>query len=1228
MQRLFPGKLVFLIGWLVVALGAWPVTLSLSVLLERQSAQVSELFPSSALNASGCPCSLPYGSLQVYDIEAENESRNVGTSWTFLSDRSFVYAPSSQNESDVTNVTLLLAPEFSGSLIIDADPVAVGQWEDYTATVTVNASAGNDNAGLLVRVRDASDFYLLKWANAEQAVSFERLRPGFLHNTLAMANGSSVAAVNQSDTITLTVTALGRQFQVSVNDWSPWSILVDSSEDAILGGSTGLFASGNAWLSFQNWTVDGAVQVAATPVPPLQDLSPVPSPVGVQAPVTPLNDTAGVRLAYTIYFPLMSLSEFTSTIDVVIRAALDTRLSFQTTWLVGKRSGSVYADYYSLVADSSPYAQANGTAFASSQLRSYVCHGGLTFDTGVNATCPNGSIAVTRIVPSLPSSSSPGSSAGLIGGVVVSVILSLVALAAILYYLYRRQRKRKLAKARRMQIEQDEEREQAKSSTLSITALSSACGVALENNSSASHVNLYLELEAPTKPSTPSIREALRAFLLANMLGKQRPRHGRWDALVLDARCTQILSAVCRFSELNAHGINTVESLEQVAQLKHFSTRTNTIFLVTGDEPSLAHVAQVCASLSPRASSPTKSSMSQRRFDMLLLSIRPIASPLLDVVRSSLSSAHASLHVHELCADVLALDDCTFSLELPELFGTFYGRQTASTSALPLRPETNTLLKRECAHVGIQLASCLRILGLGMPKIEIHTTHVASNVAMGIADAVRSALAGDRLSTPGQTQNMAAARMPTNSQRNCNIRLVLVDRAADPLTPIRHDLTYDAFLHDVLASLDDHNAGLLVKLPGHVLTNGSIGGSPLSYGTADDPTWLRLRYLRIHEAAKSAHAELDRFLAGSMTSNPYVDHEAAAAAAGLATRQRLPNAPSNESITAYHQVVERLSFHLEQLEKCTALFQSRYIASIMDVESMLISGKDPSTGKRIRRTDQQQRVEALLNHPSVEPSAKLRLLLLWVACRGADASLLVRWIAKAQIDDRGRCALRAYIECLRAERHSTEPIKRQWRARDGAPLLIEVLSRCAAAASGVENGETTGTMVGSSSPLPSHATSGRSAEPGRPGTASSDAYRLRTVVEEATVTLPPVSPDASLSASHTRMSKELASPIESCVMDSTRQSSAKSSTSTRERGLHRTVDGRSSCQAVERTPANTVLVVFFIGGLSHTECHLADAFAKQSPNLDLYIGGTHLTTPSAFLRDLGGLFLDAKEEAL
>ncbi|KAF6002804.1 syntaxin binding protein [Cyanidiococcus yangmingshanensis] len=1253
MRQRFPGRLVSLVGLLLVIFCSC-LGHSLASLLQRQSVEVSALFSSSVLNVSGCPCSLPYGDLQAIVIQDASQQVATGANWTLLGDGSLLYEPIPLRNTSETATTLLEAANFSGSLVLDANNTALAQWSDYTATVAVNASFGDGAAGLLVRVRDTSDFYLLRWSSDELMLSFERVRPGFLRSILATANATTAASVIQSGTVTLTITAVGREFQASLNNWNPWGVLTDSAGDATLDGSTGLFASGDGWLSFGNWTVDGAVQIAATPVPAEQMMGPVPSPVGVPAQITPLNDTSGIRLAYTLYFPIMNISEFTSAMDVVIRSALDTRLGFQTTWLVGKRPGSVYADYYSLVPNSSPYAQENGTALASDQLRSYVCNGGLTFDTGVNATCPNDTIAVTRIVPPPLSKSSGGSAAGLVSGVVVSIVLSLVALAGILLYVYRRHRSQKLSKERRMQLENDEEREQAKSSALSITALSSACGMAVLEESSPrsqqhprSDGTVGMRFESPPKRCTNSVREALRAHLLASMLGHHRPKHGRWDTLVLDARCAQILSAVCRFSELAAHGINAVESLEQVLQLKHFSARTNTIFLITGDDVSLAHVAQVCASLSPRASSPSKASMSQRRSDTLLLTIRPMTSPLLDMIRGSLCSAQANLYVQELCADVLAIDDYAFSLELPEVFGIFYGRNAAPTSTLPQRNEIASSLKRECTRVGVQLAACLRILGLGMPKIEIHTTHVASNVAMGIADAVRSVLDEDGTLTTvlaaapaaERAQNSARVRPPNSSQRHRNIRLLLIDRAADPITPIRHDLAYDAFVHDVLASVDDAtNSGLAAKPHRKLLTAGSSVGSSPSYGTADDPTWLRLRYLRIHEAVASAHAELDRFLAGSATACSLADHEAGVAPHSRAARRGPVDASSDEAaVAAYHQVVERLSFHLEQLEKCTALFQSRSIATIMDVESMLVSGRDANTGRRVRRADQQQRIETLLNHPSVEPSAKLRLLLLWVACRGADANLLVRWIAKAQIDDRGRCALRAFIECLRAERHSTEAIKRLWRARDGAPLLVEILSRCASTATSADSVQAaTGAATVSAPPTALRSTARRLVETRQ--SPSSRTRQTRTPGVDAFISEDGVSDSSALrgidldidaaaslrssarNASHAAL-PEAVDTVSSCTATASAMHRANS-------GISRNSERRNmSAASTNSSSASAVVVVFFIGGLSHTECRLADTFARQMPNIDIYIGGTHLTSPNAFLRDLAGLFHETKEEA-
>jgi len=1293
MRRWCPGWVAILFC-LLLAFVSVELAGALILDLERQAVQVSELFSLDSFNFSACPCSLPFESLRSYLVLSEGSSASAETSWSLLSDGTLLYEPGPAGSGNATsNTTILESTDFEGALALFVNSTAIAHWTDYTVTAAVNASANSSTVGIVARARDVSDFYLLLWTGPNQTLTLERLRPGFQGRTLATSNATSVPSLNASDSFILTLTAIGRGFQASLNGWSPWGTLVDTATDAMLSGTIGLFASGDSPLLFQNWTVDGTVQVsAATPAASPQSINPVPSVEPSPAWITPVNETHGIRLAYTLYFPAMNLSDYAGAIDVVIRSALDTRLGFQTTWLVGVRAGSVYASYYSLVTDSSPYASANGTALASARLQSYVCGGRLTFDTGILATCPSGTIDVAEVAPTAEpapssssssqqqqqqqqgsSSSSSSSNAGVIGGVVASVVLGLAAVLGALYYVYRRRQRQRNNAKRRLQRADDEETELEKRTTLSIAALSSACGTVGGGGGGTAPDKHSIPPQRSTGPkrppetpgvsqtlrSTPSLREALRMRFVGATFGSIRPRHGCWETLVLDARCTHILAAVCRLSDLADHGITGVESLEEAAQLKNLPSRTNTIFLVTGDDTSLAQVAQVCTGLSPRASSSTPTPTStrhQRRFDVLLLAIRSITSPLLDVVRTSLGGMHASLQVRELHADLVPIDDYAFSFELPELFGTFYGRNTGPSGNRPEQGDSSTQWKRACKQLGDQLASVLQILGLELPKIEIHTTHIASSVAMGIADALRAAMNAETsrstaeavyvtasvpsACTEAPSDELRAAGTGTSRSRyrRRSVRLVLIDRATDPLTPLRHDLAYDAFLHDMFpVPVDSHPTSIVVKPQRSLFKTTSIGSIPLTLNTPDDPTWLRLRYLDIHEAASSAHVELDRFLIETGHASQSSQREFALGSARSRPRNEgSANATlGDKSVVEYQRVVERLSFHLDQLEKCTALYQSRYMASIVQLEAILVTGKDPRSGKKVRRAEQQQQVEALLQQPNVEPSAKLRLILLWVACRGADANLLVRWMAKAQIDDRGRASLRAFIECLRAERHSAEPIKRQRRARDGAPLLLEILGRCAAAGNTSENpvSPSIDSSPGADATSTSTSTAARAfmSTTAAPSTTHTRTQRYQEYLPSGLqMRTPPVrsGQPSPLQSIGSVLEQDALLPTGAHVSQSAMEIRSASS----EHDACRNCAASSTSALVEARPVSTqssapsqdVLMIFFIGGLTRTECRIAATFARQMPNLDVYIGGTHLLTPSLFLDNLADLVHKSK----
>ncbi|KAK4536586.1 hypothetical protein CDCA_CDCA09G2611 [Cyanidium caldarium] len=1137
--------------------------------------EATVLYASHFTNATGCPCSLPYGSLEV--INSVNVS--APTTWTVQPDAGLVCESA---VSDGSAGQPQQVPKLGTFAYIDM-PEAFVNWTDYGASVMVQTGA-NSTVGLMVRVSDGSDYYRLAWSDG-QYLRFERARPGNQFQVLADSGSLSSSMLSfptDGSAFELAVTCVDAQFDVSVNGQQPWPLIQDNSTDALYTGSAAVYAFDNAGVAFSNWSVYGVAGVQPSPSLPPSLQTPLAQPL---APAVQLPPNISARLFnYTLRYPQLDLTTYTAPLDDALRNAINNALGFTDTWLVQTRLGSVLASYVSaLPLDDTVVSAATNVSAA---LTALVCNASFAFDLGVVVDCSNGSIPVAAwSLDAAPAAGSSSSHAVIIGVVVAVVVAGLAGALLIGYWTWRRLRHRRTTQPHRkhhlkvVDIESADavaERVRATIGAERYDRLSRA-GVLDAVLASAAAANL-----AGTTDTVPawSLRDRTRDHLLTALLESAKPKYGHWEVLVVDERTLRITSAACRLSDLIARGVTLVQSLEELATAGHTALRLNTIFFMSPGEASFALLAKAFVNMSPRSAGAHVIG-SKRLPETHVFTASRVSDATLTSLREQPQLFQSISTFQELNVDFLALSERVFSLDRPHALLTLYGRRAplsvaggASRSHSRLSP-----LLLECREIGRQLATVFGVLRALRPSIEIHTTSVANDATMEIAQAVKGALECLQQDLQVGAHSPLAARAA---------KLLIVDRAADPMTPLQHDETYESFVHDVLRwPGTDSTPRKPHKEPRQQRCAETVDAPPddgdavantTRIPDVDDPTWNALRHLHIHDAMVRIHEELELFLTSNAAARMHQrvssrvhaadgDIEAAApdgnSALGASIRDL---AEAARAAPEYRETVERLSFHLELLEKCAALYESRSLAAVIQAERALISGRHARTGKREKSHEQRRRLENLLHDPTVDGLSKLRLILLWIATRGTDTDTLVRWLSEAEIDEDGRTAVRAFIECFQADRHSAESARRQRRNRNGAPLLRDIIERAC-------------DLDGSNDELTrSRSHDDADEEPGGPA-----------------------APRTPLS-----LRRRLRSPIP--LLRRGRQNESV------------------SCVPSGTSGEPTLVVIFVVGGVSHAEARLAyeiSAAAAAAPNTQVLIGSTRLISAAEYIAEMSAIFRDA-----
>lgn len=1070
----------------------------------------------------------------------------------------------SSNESNITDGFADSADPIAklGTFVLLDDLEAINNWTDYTMTVLVKSGLGQ-TLGVMVRVVDDSDYYRLAWQNGEY-LRLERARPGEVFQVLADSHNISKEwtyfPVNGS-WFEISVTCVGRQLDVVIQGRHPWPTIYDDSGDALTHGSVAVYSYGNPGVVFNDWEVYGALNALTAPLAITGQ--PVPSPS--LSPLAPVVDIPTfIRrpvYRYAVRYPNLGLNNYTLPLDAAVQNAIQDTIGFNETWLIGKRVGSVIAEYASTFSDSDSAQRKSPSAGAVGQsLTSYICKGSFTMDTGLVASCKNGVISVNITNVSTGTSTNGATHDGVIIGVIIAVVVvTLVTIGVIGFFVEKRRRRARLGKGKAQ--DGDQSLEEVVNARIR-SKIGPDVYDKLDKAGMLDNV-LTMPVNAGENLNAFSLKSMTKEHLLVTMLESAKPRYGHWEVLVLDKHCLRTTSAVCRLSDLISRGVTLVQPLEELHESNCPSSRLNTVFFLKPTEDSFWYLERVCAHGSPKyataAGGAGKSNV--RRNEMHVFTSSRVSDSMLKVLRDRPQLLQCMSTFKELNIDYLALDERVFSLDRILSLTKIYGKQETRRQFGELNK--SEAFTEECREIGRQLATVFGVLKALRPSIEIHTTSVAQDATMEIAQAVKNAL--EHLQNDlGVDADSIAMRRPA--------KLLIVDRAADPITPLQHDDTYQAFVHDTLRGPDKSTS------------NHSDDRHPVSHGWDDeffvhrlpdteDPTWRALRHVPIHDAIMHVHAELHTFLTSNAAARMHRNASLNVGVSQQATEsQQLPSirelAEAARAAPEYRETVERLSLHLELLEKCAALYESRSLSTVIELERTLVSGVQASNGKRVKSSDQRRVLENVLCDTTVDAQSKLRLILLWMACRGADADSLVRWLSIAEVNEDGRCAVRAFKESLQADRHGADSARRQRRNRNGAPLLRSIMERACDLQSASDT------------------------------TTSSKSSKSADDIEEEEEQVHSITPRTPLS-----LRRRLRSPISFL------------------RGRSRNIEAAPKTMNKPTSATDPMLVVIFVvGGISNTEARLAHEISKLTPDAEIILGGTDILTPREFLKELSFIY--------
>lgn len=385
-----------------------------------------------------------------------------------------------------------------------------------------------------------------------------------------------------------------------------------------------------------------------------------------------------------------------------------------------------------------------------------------------------------------------------------------------------------------------------------------------------------------------------------------------WKILIVDEKSMKVISAAVGMYDIMERKITLVEALEKKrAPFKDMGA----IYILSPTKDSVNKLIDDFSDKTKILYGP----------NIFVYFLGPVAPQLLSQIKQCKHLIKRLKALSEINVDFLVKENRAFTVDIPIPFSNYFLRSSSGPAEVPIADKLVTL----CATMN------------EYPYIRYRQT---SGICSSVATLFKMKM--DEFVSKNPSWWYHGSGGSGSSGERDRATILLLDRASDCLTPLMHDFTYQAMVHDLL------------KMEGDKITYKAEGAEdPTKTEDKDvllnekDKLWVELRGKHIAQVIEILSGRINEICKSSTSS--------AFAGSGNGNMSLSQLASALRALPEYREVMSKLSQHMHISHECMDEFNRNALLDLSDIEQTLATGKDED-GRTPKLSEMISRVEGAL----------------------------------------------------------------------------------------------------------------------------------------------------------------------------------------------------------------------------------------------------------------------------